>query len=135
MGFKVKQLGRTFCAEVTGVALDGDTTEAEIAEFWDLFHEYEVLVLPGQNWDDATQLAFSRKLGPLLQGSFFKNRDLGTRVDTTHLADLSNIDPHDGNGLPAEIHGDGQHGLELGVSLDLKGHRVGNHFAVGFQRL
>lgn len=96
MGFQVKRLGRTFFAEITGVALNGDTTEAEVAEFWNLFHEYAVLYFPGQNWDDDTQLAFSAKLGPLLQGSFFKQRDLGTRVDTTHLADLSNIDPHDG---------------------------------------
>jgi alpha-ketoglutarate-dependent 2,4-dichlorophenoxyacetate dioxygenase len=94
MSFEVRQLGRTFFAEIRGVALNGDTTDAEIAEFWDLFHQYAVLFFPGQNWDDDTQLGFSRKLGPLLRGSFRINRR--ERIDTTHLADLSNIDPDGG---------------------------------------
>jgi alpha-ketoglutarate-dependent 2,4-dichlorophenoxyacetate dioxygenase len=94
MTIAVKQLGRTFFAEVTNVRLTGDIDQSDIDAIWDAFHEHAVLLFPGQNLDDPTQLAFSQRLGPLMGGTFRINRR--ERIDTTYLADLSNIDPEGG---------------------------------------
>jgi len=54
-----------FGATVAGIDITGDVSDEAIAEIQWAFEEYSVLVFHGQPLDDETQLAFSRRFGPL----------------------------------------------------------------------
>ena len=54
-----------FGAELTGLRIAGDIEEATFAAFMDAFHRRGVLLVRDVPRDDAAQVAFSRRMGPL----------------------------------------------------------------------
>jgi alpha-ketoglutarate-dependent 2,4-dichlorophenoxyacetate dioxygenase len=52
-------------ARVTGLDLSRNVDDATFAEVWDAFERFSVLVFPGQEIDDAAQIRFSERFGPL----------------------------------------------------------------------
>jgi len=61
----IKPLHTLFCAEIGGVDTGGPMDDATFAEIRAAFEAYSVLVFHDQNLDDARQIAFSRRFGPL----------------------------------------------------------------------
>jgi alpha-ketoglutarate-dependent 2,4-dichlorophenoxyacetate dioxygenase len=62
---KVAKLGRSFAARVEGINARRKMRDDEFAEVVAAFHEYGVLVFPGQDIDDGQQIAFSSAFGTL----------------------------------------------------------------------
>ena len=65
MAITIKPLHTLFCAEIGGVDTGGPMDDATFAEIRAAFEAYSVLVFHDQNLDDARQIAFSRRFGPL----------------------------------------------------------------------
>lgn len=85
----VTPLTDVFAARVTGIGPVGGLDDALFAELRAAFEQHSVLILPGQPMDDETQIAFSRRFGPLettisanpARGTVFarqSNIDIGT---------------------------------------------------------
>ena len=62
---QVRPLHPLFAGEVTGVDLRRPLPEADLAAIRDAFERLSVLVFPGQDIEDAAQVAFSERFGPL----------------------------------------------------------------------
>jgi alpha-ketoglutarate-dependent 2,4-dichlorophenoxyacetate dioxygenase len=92
----VKPLHPLFCAEIGGVDTGQDVDEATFADIRAAFEEYSVLVFHDQSLDDARQIAFSRRFGPL-ETSGKANPATGT-----HFARQSNLDIATGAVIPPE---------------------------------
>jgi taurine dioxygenase len=60
-----RPLGATFGAELTGLRIAGDIPDAMFDAFLDAFHRRHLLLVRGVPRDDAAQVAFSRRMGPL----------------------------------------------------------------------
>lgn len=56
-------LHEDFTAQVVGIDLAGELSQGQISEIEAAFAQYSLLVFPGQNLDDAQQLALTRRLG------------------------------------------------------------------------
>ncbi len=91
-----KQLTPAFGAEISGVDIAGGVPAADFAEIARLFNEYSVLVFRDQRIDDAAQIAFSRRFGPL-EGTVRSNLGAGSEI-----AVISNVDPETDRILPVE---------------------------------
>ncbi len=75
-----------FCAEISGVDLAGPIDEATFSAISDAFDTHAVLVFRGQKLDDARQVAFSKRFGPL-------ERNITDALGgVAEIANLSNID-------------------------------------------
>jgi taurine dioxygenase len=61
---QVHRLGATMGAEIKGVALHR-LTEEQFRAILDAFHTHRVIAIRGQSLAPATQIAFSRRFGPL----------------------------------------------------------------------
>ena len=61
----VERLHPLFAARVTGVDLRRPVPDDDFAAIREAFEEHLVLVFPGQDIDDAQQIAFSERFGPL----------------------------------------------------------------------
>ena len=96
MAVTFRQLTPAFGAEVSGVDIAEGVSNADFAEIARLFNDYSVLVLPGQYIDDAQQIAFSRRFGPL-EGTVRSNVCAGSEI-----AVISNVDPETDEILPVE---------------------------------
>ena len=59
----IEPLHDDFAARVTGVALSGDLSDAEVALIRDAIDTYSVLCFPDQDMTDDRHLAFTRLLG------------------------------------------------------------------------
>src|SRR4029077_19768720 len=93
---EIVPLGPGFAAELRGVTLtDIAADEAAYNATRAAFEEHSVIVFRGQEVTDETQLAFSRRFGPL---EVTKVGSLGTG---TNLVILSTIDEH-GKVVPAD---------------------------------
>src|SRR6201984_454245 len=93
---EIVPLGPGFAAELRGVTLtDIAADEAAYNATRAAFEEHSVIVFRGQEVTDETQLAFSRRFGPL---ELTKVGSLGTG---TNLVILSTIDEH-GKVVPAD---------------------------------
>jgi alpha-ketoglutarate-dependent 2,4-dichlorophenoxyacetate dioxygenase len=80
-------------ARVEGVDLAGPVDEPTFRRIFDAFQEHSVLVFTDQRLDDATQMAFSERFGPL--EATIKAIGREDRL-SDRLVDLSNVDPdHD----------------------------------------
>ena len=64
--------GAVFGATVRGAALSGAIDGVALDAIVEAWHEYAVLLFPGQHLDDARQAAFSRRLGPLENVAIFR---------------------------------------------------------------
>jgi len=79
-----------FAARVTGLDLRRPPGEAEFARIRAAFERFSVLVFPGQAIDDAAQVAFSERFGPL------ETTRAGANGAGGKLIVLTNIGPSDG---------------------------------------
>lgn len=62
---RVRPIGPTFGAEVTGMPIQGEVAPELLTQFISLLHRYRVLVVPEISLDPAALVAFSRRFGPL----------------------------------------------------------------------
>src|SRR5437867_139134 len=79
-----------FGARVEGVDLGEQLDAATFQQIFDAFQEYSVLVFHGQRLTDETQMAFSRRFGPLETTINATGREHRLHPN---LVDLSNTDP------------------------------------------
>ena len=91
-----------FGAKVGAVDLCSPLNDTDFAEIDAAFQRYSLLVFPGQPLDDAAQIAFSRRFGPLELTKF------GAPGAGTELVILSNFGP-DGKIVAAENRQHGSH--------------------------
>ncbi|MBL6456524.1 TauD/TfdA family dioxygenase [Belnapia sp. T6] len=63
--FEERPLGPLFGAELRGLRIASDLTEAEFASYLDAFHRHHLLLLRDVPFDPAAHVAFSRRMGPL----------------------------------------------------------------------
>jgi alpha-ketoglutarate-dependent 2,4-dichlorophenoxyacetate dioxygenase len=87
MALSIQRLQDDFGAEVTGADLTRPMDDALFGAIRDAFEEYCVLVFRDQDFDDASQIAFSQRFGPL-ELTVDSNSGGGTPI-----ADISNVDP------------------------------------------
>ena len=101
MAITVRQLHPLFAAEMRGFDVRFDVSAEVVERVAAAVAEYAVLVLPDQHIDDAAQLAFSRRFGPLELPPHMGVRRAGPpRIDPA-LYDVSNVDAR-GELLPAD---------------------------------
>lgn len=96
---QVKQLHPLFVGEVSGVDLSKPVDTATMDALVEAWDRYAVLVLRDQDIDDAQQLAFSERFGPLAKTSRILRPDFKPRLDP-RMSDISNLDE---NGKIMEI--------------------------------
>jgi alpha-ketoglutarate-dependent 2,4-dichlorophenoxyacetate dioxygenase len=92
----IKKLHPLFAAEIVGVDAGGAVDGETFAEIRAALDEYSVLVLRDQHLDDETQIAFSRRFGPL------EKSGLANPAHGTYFARQSNLDIRSGEVIPAE---------------------------------
>lgn len=96
MSITIKPLHDLFCAEIGGVDTGEPMDDATFAEIRAAFEEYSVLVFRNQTLDDARQIAFSRRFGPLeIAGK-------ANPATGTPFARQSNLDIKTGAVIPPE---------------------------------
>lgn len=96
MTLTIRQLHPLFCAEIGGVDTGQKMDDATFAEIRAALDEYSVLVFRDQSLDDARQIAFSTRFGPLEMAGK-ANPAVGT-----YFARQSNLDIQTGDLIPAE---------------------------------
>jgi alpha-ketoglutarate-dependent 2,4-dichlorophenoxyacetate dioxygenase len=89
-------LASGFAARIDGVDIAGPIDESTWAEIRAAFDEHSVLLFRGQPLDDAQQIAFSRRFGPLEV-----TRSMNPAAGTP-FARQSNLDIKTGEVIPAE---------------------------------
>jgi len=82
----VTRLGRSFAARVEGIDARRTLREDEFGAVVDAFHDHGVLIFPGQDIDDAQQIAFSSAFGTL-------ERNMRATPFPPEIVDVSNFDP------------------------------------------
>ncbi len=95
MTLTVTPLTPDFCAEITGIDIARPLDDVQFAQIRAAFDRWSVLILPGQPLDDAQQIAFSEKIGPL-EPTRSVNPAKGTM-----FARQSNLDIETGETIPA----------------------------------
>ena len=93
---KLRPLHPLFVAEVTGVDLRHPLDDATFAEIYEAFETHSVLVFRDQDIDDAQQVAFSERFGPLevmLKGAVGQN---------SKVAGITNVDPATNEIIPVD---------------------------------
>ncbi len=75
---ELSPLDATLGAEVWGVDLSRPVAASVFAELVRAWHQYAVLILPGQRLDNAAQATISRRFGPLENVAIFSKEDEGT---------------------------------------------------------
>ncbi len=96
MGIEIRKLTDNLGAEITGIDLTEPLDAAAFAPVLDAFNEYSVLVFHDQDFDDDSQIAFSRHFGAL------ENTVKSNTGGGTHIADISNVDPETDEILPVD---------------------------------
>ena len=96
MTLQLTRLHPLFAVEIAGVDLAAPVDDATFAEIRAAFEAHSVLVFPGQTLDDARQIAFSERFGPL------ETMLLGSMGAGTPIAILSNVDPKTGRIIPPD---------------------------------
>lgn len=88
---ELRRIGPVFGAEITGVDLR-NLDDATFADVRRALVEHQVLVLPGQDIEPATHIAFGKRFGPLSVSPFSPNAD--------DAPELMVLDNHRGNPTP-----------------------------------
>ncbi len=96
MSLSIRKLHPLFCAEIDGIDTGKPMDDAVFAEVRAALDEHSVLVFHDQTLDDETQIAFSRRFGPL-QTTGKANPATGTP-----FARQSNLDIQTGSVIPPE---------------------------------
>jgi len=81
----VEPSGTTLAARVTGVDLRLPLADSDWSVIEAAFHAHAVLIFPEQHLDDAQQIAFSERFGPL-------ERLISERLGRPEIAAISNLD-------------------------------------------
>ena len=97
MTISIRQLTPAFGAEIAGVDLTRPMDDATFAEVENAFETHSVLVFPGQNLNDDSQIAFSGRFGELetTQGHIANN------FTVKQVSVITNLDP-DGKLMAAD---------------------------------
>jgi alpha-ketoglutarate-dependent 2,4-dichlorophenoxyacetate dioxygenase len=74
----VSPFDATLGAEVRGVDVSRPLEAAVFTDLVRAWHQYAVLILPGQHLDNEAQAAFSRRFGPLENVAIFSREEEGT---------------------------------------------------------
>lgn len=90
MSFNVHPITPTFAAEIGDLDLGAPLSEADFAALDDAFNTYSVLVFPDQQLDEAAQLAFSARFGPLETTIQALRKGVKLRLGP-QFADVSNL--------------------------------------------
>lgn len=96
MAITIKPLHDLFCAEIDGVDTGQPMDDSTFAEIRAAFEEYSVLVFHNQSLDDARQIAFSQRFGPL------EVAGKANPATGTPFARQSNLDIKTGAVIPPE---------------------------------
>ena len=96
MTLTVTPLRADFVARVTGLGALDDLDDGTFAKLRRALDDHSVLILPGQPMDDARQIAFSRRWGPM-EPTKGVNPASGTV-----FARQSNLDIHSGEVIPPD---------------------------------
>ena len=91
MPLTLAPLAPTFAARLDGLDVRRPLAPDEVAAVEAAMDRHAVLVLPGQDIDDAQQLAFTRHFGPLEEGANSTVRSGELRLAPA-FADVSNLD-------------------------------------------
>jgi alpha-ketoglutarate-dependent 2,4-dichlorophenoxyacetate dioxygenase len=93
----INRLHPLFVAEVTGIDLTVPIPREDFRTIWDAFNEHQILVFRGQNFDDESQIAFSRNFGELETMLAHPGNDW----NPGHISVMTNLGK-DGNFLPLD---------------------------------
>ena len=91
MAITVHPITPDFAAEVGDVVLGKPLAAADLAAIRAAFTKYAVLVFPGQEFEDESQLEFARNFGPLETTVFKARKDHKLRLHE-QMADVGNLD-------------------------------------------
>jgi alpha-ketoglutarate-dependent 2,4-dichlorophenoxyacetate dioxygenase len=91
MSVTFEPLHRHFAAAVRGFDMRGPLTPSDVRMFEDAIDRFAVLVFPGQQVDDAQQLAFTAHFGPPDIGRKKAVKSADSRLPA-EMIDLSNLD-------------------------------------------
>ena len=93
MSLSIRQLGRGFVGEASGLDLTKPLAAADIAAIHAGMNTYAVLIFHDQHFTNDQQLAFTQSLGPLETAVGFNLRSADDRrLASPHFADVSNLD-------------------------------------------
>jgi alpha-ketoglutarate-dependent 2,4-dichlorophenoxyacetate dioxygenase len=92
MPISVEPLHPSFFARVTGVDLSRPLDDTDFAAIEAAIFAHAVLVFPRQPIDDDQQIEFSRRFGALEGSAKAVLKGLGPRLESPHIADISNLD-------------------------------------------
>ncbi|MCB1743795.1 MAG: TauD/TfdA family dioxygenase [Gammaproteobacteria bacterium] len=92
---KVRTLNPHIGAEITGIDLTGPLPDPVIEEIKALLDEHSVLVFRQQAFDNPTQIAFSRRFGPL-EDMLYKREGDGNQP----ISNITNVDLRSGELYP-----------------------------------
>jgi alpha-ketoglutarate-dependent 2,4-dichlorophenoxyacetate dioxygenase len=81
-----------FAGEVSGIDITRPITPEQAAAIGKGMDQYGVLVFHGQQFDDPSQLGFSRNFGALEEASGDLNWGQARRLESPHVNDISNLD-------------------------------------------
>src|SRR5688572_6278707 len=93
----IKRLHPLFVAEVTGIDLTVPVPREDFRAIWDAFNEHQILVFRDQEFDDESQIAFSRNFGELETMVAHPANDW----NPGHISIMTNLGK-DGNFLPPD---------------------------------
>jgi alpha-ketoglutarate-dependent 2,4-dichlorophenoxyacetate dioxygenase len=93
----IKRLHPLFVAEVTGIDVTVPIPREDFRAIWDAFNEHQILVFRDQNFDDESQIAFSRNFGELETMIAHPANDW----NPGHISIMTNLGK-DGNFLPPD---------------------------------
>ncbi len=96
MAISVRPLHPLFCAEISGADTGSPMDDATFAEIRAAFEAYSVLIFRDQTLSDETQIAFSRRFGPL------EVAGKANPATGTPFARQSNLDIRTGAVIPPE---------------------------------
>ncbi len=89
MALTVKGIDGAFAGIINGIDIARPLSDADFARVREAFHQHAVLVFPGQDIDDAAQIRFSRRFGPL-ETSIRYGRPGG--AGRPEISNLTNVD-------------------------------------------
>ena len=92
MTVAVKTLHPLFAAELTGLDLTRPLSPAEQQAVTSAMDEHAVVAIPGQDFDNESQVAFSLQFGQLETAPMIRGKDGGGHRISEHVFDASNLD-------------------------------------------
>src|SRR6185437_1467969 len=92
MGIEVRPITPQFAAAIHGADLREPLAAEDFAGIEAAFNRFAVLVFPGQPLDDAQQIAFSQRFGPLEASPDYVG-SVKSRIPHCEIYNISNVDP------------------------------------------